>query len=374
MAALLLAGCGSDPAKLTVRPVKAPADAPLRAVATGLDAGEATQLRVRARDRAGRTWSGRVRVKADRAGRLTRDAAALLNALDAGPDSDGVFAPPAELRATFELVREGEPPARAEATRVFAAGRPAELTVRRDGVAGTVYAGGGREVPVILLGGSEGGASLADVAGLLAVHGHTSLALAYFGAPGLPAELARVPVDHVWRAARDLRRKMGRKPVVIGVSRGAELALLAASMAPDDFAGVIAYAPSAVVNPAPDARTPAWSAGGRIVPYVRRALGDPAPAGSEARAIIRVERIQGPVVLVTGGDDGLFPASAHGLAIAQRRGGKTIELDFPDAGHGIGGVLPYLPVDPPAEFGGTREADAAARQDAWPEVLRMLGG
>ena len=370
-AALLLAACGEERAELSVEPVRALADAPMTLRATGLEAREAVELRARAVDARDRVWRARARVRADGRGRVRYDGNRLLTALDAGEGSDGLFEPGPEMEVALSLRRDGGSGPRATAVREWM--RAKSRSLERHRFTGVLYGERLRGAPVLLLGGSEGGISMRDVAMLLAARGHPALAIAYFGEEGQPQRLERVPVEPVWRAAEHLIDETGRKPVVLGVSRGAELALLAASMSPDAFAGVVAYAPSSVVNPAPDARSPAWTAGGRPVPFVRRALGDPAPAGSEARAIIRVERIRGPVMLVTGGDDGLIPASAYGLAITHRRDGRTTELDFPDAGHAITAVVPNLPVDPPAEFGGTREADARARQEAWTEVLELLG-
>jgi dienelactone hydrolase len=73
------------------------------------------------------------------------------------------------------------------------------MTDFRDGVVvGTFYTPYGKRVlpAVIVLGGSEGG-TMRDRAALLASHGYAALALAYFGAPGLPQELDRIPVETV---------------------------------------------------------------------------------------------------------------------------------------------------------------------------------
>src|SRR5450755_2966105 len=69
-----------------------------------------------------------------------------------------------------------------------------------------------RRAAVLIFGGSEGGLAVADLAGLLASHGYPALALAYFGAPGLPANLIRIPLQYFARAARWLRRTAGAAP------------------------------------------------------------------------------------------------------------------------------------------------------------------
>jgi dienelactone hydrolase len=99
------------------------------------------------------------------------------------------------------------------------------------------------------------------------------------------------------------------------------------------------------------------------------------------RAAIPVERIQGPVLLVAGGQDQLWPSAWSGDAIAARLRAhgfrhRVVQLSYPDAGHRIGKA--YLPAGSTRiaggrmETGGTPQANAAAQADAWPRVLRFL--
>ena len=78
-------------------------------------------------------------------------------------------------------------------------------------------------VPVLLIGGSEGGLSMTGEAALLASHGYPALDVAYFGAYGLPRSLERIPLEYFVRVARWLDRRPGvdgHRLVVYGVSRG----------------------------------------------------------------------------------------------------------------------------------------------------------
>jgi hypothetical protein len=92
--------------------------------------------------------------------------------------------------------------------------------------------GDGRRHPgVMVLGGSEGGLGEPDAALLLASHGFTTLSLAYFGAKGLPATLQNIPLEYFAQALAWLRARPETDPRFVGVlgaSRGAEAALLAA--------------------------------------------------------------------------------------------------------------------------------------------------
>jgi hypothetical protein len=100
-----------------------------------------------------------------------------------------------------------------------------KLTVRRDGVYGFEFTPRNpRAHPAVLVfGGSEGGDSMVDAAGLLAAHGYTTLALAYFrqARPAVrprerPAGVLRTRVAHPAPGA-------ARRPAACGDHGGADL-------------------------------------------------------------------------------------------------------------------------------------------------------
>jgi dienelactone hydrolase len=196
--------------------------------------------------------------------------------------------------------------------------------------------------PVVLWGGSTPGEPQGPVARRLAAGGHPVLSLAYFGAPGLPAELESIPLEYFTRAIRwfDRRRGVdGRRMVVYGVSRGSEAALLVGAHFPRLVRGVVAIAPSSKVYPAVLRRRPAWTLRGRPLPF---ALADDAGAGFDAPAVIPVERIRGPVLLAAGGRDQVYDSEAYERAIVRRLrrhgfGYRIAALLYRRAGHGITG-------------------------------------
>src|SRR5947199_7390847 len=107
---------------------------------------------------------------------------------------------------------------------------------------------GGPFPGVLVLGGSRGGVR-EELALALAEHGLACLALAYFGADGLPPQIVEIPLEWVERAARWLvgSPALTGAPVgIVGGSKGAELALLAASRFPDLIGPVVAIAPASV--------------------------------------------------------------------------------------------------------------------------------
>lgn len=284
--------------------------------------------------------------------------------------------------------------------------RCVQRTVATAGFFGSYCAPAGRAAgrpAVLIFGGSEGGLAVADLAGLLASHGYPALALAYFGAPGLPANLVRIPLEYFARAARWLRRTAapapsagtanggsGSRPLVAwGFSRGSEAALLLGVHFPGLISAVIAGSPSSVTNVAfssssalpPD--EPAWTLGGRALP-VASPPGDPRSAGNPA-AVIPVARIRGPVLLLAGADDQLWPSPGYARAImttlAARHDPYLHQLkEFAGAGHVAGFAMPYDAG--PARIaegrdilnvGGTPVVNSAAETAAWRDALAFLG-
>ena len=124
--------------------------------------------------------------------------------------------------------------------------------VRDDGLVGTLFAPAGddRRPAVLAVGGSGGGLSFADaIAPLLASHGYTSMALAYFRMEGLPATLDRIPLEYFERALAWLARHPrvdADRIAMLGGSRGGELVLPPRCTFPS-IRAVVAYVPSGLV-------------------------------------------------------------------------------------------------------------------------------
>ncbi|MES2610034.1 MAG: acyl-CoA thioesterase/bile acid-CoA:amino acid N-acyltransferase family protein [Pseudomonadota bacterium] len=264
---------------------------------------------------------------------------------------------------------------------------------------------------VLVVGGSNGGLGWSqEAAALLASHGFTVLALAYFAAPGLPPTLDRIPLEYFEAALQWLASQPSVAPGgsgVVGVSRGGELALLLGAHSAQ-VRCVVAYVPSGVVWPAyPASGHGAWTLNGAEIPYASTLsheqwdallasgqalagsfdwyllpLRDPAYLESVS---IPVERIRGPVLLISGADDGLWPSTD----LAQLAVNRAQEKHFPHAiehlvyqgaGHSIawpGGPTTMLRSVHPVsgedmDMGGTPQGNAQARVDSWPRVLAFL--
>ncbi|MGH9731142.1 MAG: acyl-CoA thioester hydrolase/BAAT C-terminal domain-containing protein [Candidatus Acidiferrales bacterium] len=398
-------------------------------------------LRAEVNDDAGRIWESRAAYNADAAGLVNICRNESLCGTYRGCDGMGLFwsmeleSAARAGRATF---RKDSPAANSVALTAEIAGqaiatsklerrwlapgtqiRDAGEDENEEGVAGRLFIPPGREPHpiVIVLGGSGGGYDL-DKAAVLARHGFATLSLAYFGLPGLPTWLHRVPLEYFAHTMAWLERRPEvdvRRMGVLGISRGAELALLLSSTFPE-IRAVVAYAPSSVAwgsggrDKASGEIIPCWTRGTEAMPFAplplrgfvarsavpvallrrpvkfrnlfRAALRN---RNAIARAQIPVERTRGPILLISGGDDHVWPASRMAEMICARLRAHNFahsveHLHYPKAGHEL--RYPFLPTTArttrPAglkfaiSFGGTAEADAEAQKDAWRRALAFF--
>lgn len=257
----------------------------------------------------------------------------------------------------------------------------------------------GHEQVVLILGGSEGGLQgSGPLARRLAEHGFGALALSYFGGAGQPQALENIPLETLEAGVDWVRRQpgLGRRPLaVLGVSKGGEAALLLASRDPR-LCAVVAGVPSSVVwagidmaHPMVPVTVASWSQGGKslaFAPYADgpfrgvRDLYERSLVHAPPEAAIPVEKIRGPVLLVSGRSDQLWPSTPMSEAVmarleAKRFGYAHTHLAYDDAGHAAFG--PPLPSDSPnlsrlAGLGGTVQGNQAARTDGWPKALAFL--
>ena len=101
---------------------------------------------------------------------------------------------------------------------------------------------------------------------------------------------------------------------------------------------------------------------------------------AEARgdAAIAVERIRGPLMLVSGEDDQMWPSTRMADAIVARltAHGRSFEyshFSYAGAGHFSGPPSFNAHVGGGSfDLGGAAEANAAARNDSWPRVIDFL--
>lgn len=190
----------------------------------------------------------------------------------------------------------------------------------------------GAQPLIVGLGGAEGGNSWArdfwkPQRERFLDQGYAFLAIGYFGLPNTPAALDRIALDGVHAAIQNAKqdpRVSSECVILLGGSKGAELALALAAHYPDIDA-VIALAPGDTVFPAhTDAMTTSsWSKDGQPLPFapmpwsatldllggnlhavMQRVLAQP-----EAEAArIPVERMQAALLLVAPDKDEMWPS------------------------------------------------------------------
>ena len=292
------------------------------------------------------------------------------------------------------------------------------IEVREEGLVGTLFLpeGEGPWPAVMILNGSGGGINEPRAA-LYASHGYMAFALAYFKAPGLSDYISNTPLEYFKKGLDWLRSQY--KPyknfvALNGQSRGGELVLLLASLYPKDVSAVIAYVPGAVVHsgqnaadPAVGREGPAWLLNGQPITHVWQdnktatwAPFDqgPAPHRHEkailtalqdkeavARARIQVEKIQAPIIMLSGTDDGSWPSSVYSQMVKDKlqEVGFAYDVqwvDTPDAGHSI--IFPYVPTTqltythPVSKristSGGRADRNALSDEDSWNTIKPFL--
>jgi len=292
--------------------------------------------------------------------------------------------------------------------------------VREEGLVGTLYlpAGSkpGSHPAVMILNGSGGGINEPRAA-LYASRGYAAFALAYFKAPGLSDYISNTPLEYFQTGLRWLRKKVQPKHdfvAISGQSRGGELVLLLGATFPKEVSAVVAYVPGAVVHSGQNAcdpkigrEGPTWLLGGKPLPHVwennRTATWAPFDEGPSphrhekailtalqdpdavARARIRVEDIEGPVMLLSATDDGSWPSSLYSKMVQDKlrevKHPYPVEwLDYENGGHSI--LFPYVPTTQLvyahpvsgkiSTSGGNPKDNARADQESWEGVKTFL--
>lgn len=427
---MILGACTSAPQpspRLTVTPVSGLFDAPFVTTVTGLQPDQQVTLVASSTDQTDTVWRSAAVFTADEHGVVTTNRApvagsygtadpmGLVETMSTGKPAvyklgDGEASQFTVAIAVYDGNRvpatpgEGSPDtpddallASASVVRLLPSPMVKRIELRpgqpgADGLYADLYLpaapAAGARPGVIVIGGSKGGMSTQLDAKTLAAHGYPAMALAYFHEPGLPAALRRIPLEYFAAAARHLAHQPGVDPggiTLMGWSRGSEAALLTAAAFPDLVKAAVGGSPASTSNVDPtDLTAASWTLRGADLPKASsQDFYHPNPASP---AIIRVEKIAGPILLVCGSQDYLWPSCPNAAALQQRlrTHGRpaAMVLSYPGAGHFVVSPLPYLPMTVSGsstgangrtlQVGGTYTADQAARAAAWPKILSFL--
>lgn len=245
-----------------------------------------------------------------------------------------------------------------------------------------------KNIAIMYFGGSGGGYPYDPfIENNLTKFGYPCIGVAYFKTENTPKNLSEVPLEYFEQAIDSYLERpeiKGKKLVIIGGSKGGELVLLLASKY-SEIKGVIAVVPSHVVWEGINAdwsssKSSSWSFKGKPVPYV------PDDTSSQKgflelyelslqqkdyveKAKIPVEKIKGPILIVSGVDDKMWPSTFMGDEVIKR----LKENNFPywyrhDAYQSAGHSLhpKYL------RFGGSKKGNRKAKKGYEQSVLEFL--
>lgn len=262
-------------------------------------------------------------------------------------------------------------------------------------------------LPVIVtLGGFRGGLQESR-AEELALEGFASLALAYFGYADLPPALENIALEYFVLAIDWLKAHPAIDPNRIslwGVSRGAELALLLGSLFPKKICAIAATLPSSALYGAIPTNAPAWTYQGApifpnapfpqvavdvhqgktaenaisLTPFFLEGMDDD---DAFLAAQIPVENIQCPLLLISAGDDRMWPSARFSEQIIERLKSQKSSIacthfHYAMAGHAISSSDHTEELHPIVNlwfaFGGTLEANASAKVDSWHQTVEFF--
>lgn len=257
---------------------------------------------------------------------------------------------------------------------------------------------------VLVLGGSEGGHH-PDDADALAREGFVVLSYSYFGAPGTPEGLVRIPLEFLMAGVDVLQKEAPDQRIgVLGGSRGGEAALLLASV-DTRVRAVVSVVGSGVVTAGIDysaghlreivlSRAVAWTYRGKDIaglPHVNEdrldaVLGRDGPVrlrdtyetldGADLENVaIPVEKGDAAILAISASDDRMWDSPSLSAVSFKRldasghpRARRHAVLD---SGHAIAGPPPTSgPTELPGpgvtfDAGGSPVCNVAAQREAW---------
>jgi uncharacterized protein len=249
--------------------------------------------------------------------------------------------------------------------------------------------GESKNVAIMMFGGSGGGLPTSFNTESFTAKGYPCFIVGYFKTENTPDHLEMIPLEYFEDAIKTFKSQpeVGDKKIVVwGASKGGELALLLASRY-KQIEGVIAKVPSSVVFQGigdPSLTSSSWSYKGQPVPFVPYAPYDDSKVVNSQwielyelslkqtqaveKATIKVENINGPILLLTGKEDTMWPSTQMCEMIVKR----LKEYKFPhwykhvayeNAGHALreGAIR-----------GGTEDGNRKARIDSEQRIFAFL--
>lgn len=293
----------------------------------------------------------------------------------------------------------------------MAKGENAIFRVKTDGFYGELFRPDEDKYPgkaLICFSGSDGGIEMTKLlAAVFQSQGLTILALAYVGAEGLPERFVNVPIDFLEAAAKRLHDMGYEKVGVWGISKGAELSLTAASLLPGLVNAAISVAPMSIVCQGfakdkgivfvPES---SWSFHGKPLPYTpfkqeKFPMGhilwksiqiqdvtmcdlyEPMIQHPNPEAVIRVEKITGPILLISSKMDNMWPSELASEKIMKRLQEHEFQYEYQHLSYDYGSHL-FVPMELRStkffkgDRGKNKEKGREARMDSLVKTLEFV--
>ncbi|XP_075049605.1 acyl-coenzyme A thioesterase 1-like [Mixophyes fleayi] len=404
--------CGSmSGVSLQLSPDRCLFDEPLRLRVSGLSPGQDVSLQTALTDEGGEIFSSLGRYRAGSSGELdlTRSPA-LEGGSFTGIEPDGplwALEPRTPLRRLvkknvqspiqlrFSLYQDHEPPgpllASAAQERSFMGEGVTRVPVREGTVRGSLFLPPGLgPFPAIIDLYGTGGGLMEHRASLLASRGFLTMALAYFDYDDLPNNLGGLHLNYFREAVELLMHhpKVNKQGIgVIGLSKGADLAITMASFLPEIKAVVSVSgcnANSFAPIPCDGFVLPCLGFNAEKIKFTEagefdfsESMDDPMDPAFE-ESLIPAERSSAAFLLLSGLDDKNWPSASYSKQLVARLTEHKKDVEayyYPGAGHLL--EPPYFPLckasnhkllGMPMLWGGQLRGHAKAQEDVWKKI------
>lgn len=233
---------------------------------------------------------------------------------------------------------------------------------------------------IVFLGGSEGGFPKLYNPGRFTQYGATCLSVSYFGTEKTKPIFDKIELEYIYETVQTVKsiyNLVNKKIVLFGYSKGAELSLLLASIY-SDIRGVFVSNPSSNVFQSPGSldnnnSSSSWTYSNKEILYsaldhkLYSALGSKKFKELYTKALltkdvsnstISVENIKGPILILSGKDDIVWPSELMSKTVIKRllekeykywfkhisydKAGHTLNPFYPLGGTLLGNIKSYI--------------------------------